>query len=81
MIQQHEANMKKLEGYMDKEKARQELEEKAEERRWAPAPSPLMTRWSKDVSPDMVPEYPRPMLLRGRTTDRDTGDASTWPLL
>ena len=46
----------------------QELEEKAEERRWAPAPSPLMTRWSKDVSPDMVPEYPRPMLVRPSST-------------
>ncbi len=36
--------------------------------RWAPAPSPLMTRWSKDVSPDLVPEYPRPMLVRPAST-------------
>ncbi|MBC7351776.1 MAG: beta-galactosidase [Thermogutta sp.] len=32
---------------------------------WKPAPSPLMTRWAKDVSPDRVwPEYPRPQMVR-----------------
>lgn len=32
---------------------------------WKPANSPLMTKWSKDVSPDKVlPEYPRPILTR-----------------
>ena len=31
---------------------------------WAPAPSPLMTRWAKDVHPDQVPAYPRPMMVR-----------------
>lgn len=37
-------------------------------RRWAPAPSPLMTRWAKDVTPALAPEYPRPMLVRPATT-------------
>ena len=36
--------------------------------RWAPAPSPLMTRWAKDVNPALAPEYPRPMLVRPATT-------------
>jgi hypothetical protein len=32
---------------------------------WKPAPSPLMTRWAKDVSPDAPhPEYPRPQFVR-----------------
>src|SRR5437764_2749834 len=32
---------------------------------WKPAPSPLMTRWAKDVSPDRVhAEYPRPQMVR-----------------
>jgi Glycosyl hydrolases family 2, sugar binding domain/Glycosyl hydrolases family 2/Glycosyl hydrolases family 2, TIM barrel domain len=32
---------------------------------WEPAEGPLMTRWSKDVSPDRVwPEYPRPQMVR-----------------
>jgi Glycosyl hydrolases family 2, sugar binding domain/Glycosyl hydrolases family 2, TIM barrel domain/Glycosyl hydrolases family 2 len=32
---------------------------------WKPAPSPLMTDFAKDVSPDKVhPEYPRPQLVR-----------------
>ena len=31
---------------------------------WAPAPSPLMTRWAKDVHPDQTPAYPRPMMAR-----------------
>ena len=32
---------------------------------WAPAKGPLMTRWSKEVSPQHVlPEYPRPQMAR-----------------
>lgn len=33
---------------------------------WKPAPSPLMTRWGKQVSPDKTPwaEYPRPQMVR-----------------
>jgi beta-galactosidase/beta-glucuronidase len=32
---------------------------------WRPAAGPLMTRWSKDVSPaNVLPEYPRPQLVR-----------------
>lgn len=31
---------------------------------WKPAPAPLMTRFSKDVSPNQVPEYPRPTMFR-----------------
>src|SRR3954462_13268542 len=32
---------------------------------WKPANGPLMTRWTKDVSPtDPHPEYPRPQLVR-----------------
>ncbi len=32
---------------------------------WKPAPSPLMTDFAKDVSPDKVhPEYPRPQMVR-----------------
>ena len=32
---------------------------------WKPAPSPLMTNFAKDVSPEKVhPEYPRPQLVR-----------------
>ncbi|MEK6247238.1 MAG: hypothetical protein N2C12_03605 [Planctomycetales bacterium] len=32
---------------------------------WQPAPGRLMTRWSKDVSPEQVhPEYPRPQMVR-----------------
>lgn len=32
---------------------------------WAPAESPLMTRWAKDVSPEQpLPEYPRPQMKR-----------------
>ncbi len=32
---------------------------------WTPATGPLMTRWSKDVSPEKpLPEYPRPQLVR-----------------
>src|SRR5688500_10431112 len=32
---------------------------------WKPASAPLMTRWSKDVTPDNVlPEYPRPQMVR-----------------
>jgi beta-galactosidase/beta-glucuronidase len=37
----------------------------AAEESWQPAKGPLMTRWSKDVSPDKVhPEYPRPQMVR-----------------
>jgi hypothetical protein len=43
MIQQHEANMKKLEGYMDKEKARQESDLAAQ----VPAQIPLIACSSK----------------------------------
>ena len=33
---------------------------------WQPAENTIMTRWSKDVSPESVwPEYPRPQLVRG----------------
>ncbi|MDZ7374309.1 MAG: PA14 domain-containing protein [candidate division KSB1 bacterium] len=33
---------------------------------WKPAPSPLLTRWGKKVSPDNVwREYPRPQMMRG----------------
>ena len=41
------------------------------------------SKWAYEVTPNSppLPEYPRPMLLRGRTTDRDTGDASTWRTL
>jgi hypothetical protein len=35
---------------------------------WKPAPSPLMTRWASDVTPDQQPEYPRPMLVRQGST-------------
>jgi hypothetical protein len=32
---------------------------------WQPAKGPLMTKWTKDVSPDKVhPEYPRPQMVR-----------------
>src|SRR5947209_10711844 len=32
---------------------------------WKPASAPLLTRWSKDVSPERArPEYPRPLLMR-----------------
>jgi hypothetical protein len=32
---------------------------------WKPAPSPLMTRWAKDVDPkNPLPEYPRPQMVR-----------------
>jgi len=32
---------------------------------WEPAKGPLMTRWTKDVSPENVlPEYPRPQMVR-----------------
>jgi hypothetical protein len=32
---------------------------------WKPAPSPLVTRWAKDVSPTKVhAEYPRPQMVR-----------------
>ena len=32
---------------------------------WRPAPSPLITRWEKDVNPATVlPEYPRPQMVR-----------------
>jgi len=32
---------------------------------WKPADGPLMTRWAKDVSPQMVhTEYPRPQMVR-----------------
>ena len=32
---------------------------------WAPAESPLMTRWSKKVNPECpLPEYPRPQMIR-----------------
>ena len=35
------------------------------EAKWAPAKGPLMTKWSKDVSPDKVhAEYPRPQMVR-----------------
>ena len=33
--------------------------------KWKPANGPLMTRWSKDVSPSKAhPEYPRPQMVR-----------------
>ncbi|HIJ51827.1 MAG TPA: hypothetical protein HPP66_01590 [Planctomycetes bacterium] len=33
--------------------------------KWKPADGPLMTRWSKDVSPSNAhPEYPRPQMVR-----------------
>jgi len=32
---------------------------------WSPSYSPLMTRWSSDVSPENAwPEYPRPQMVR-----------------
>jgi hypothetical protein len=32
---------------------------------WKPAPSPLMTRWAKEVDPkNPLPEYPRPQMVR-----------------
>lgn len=33
---------------------------------WKPAPSPLMTKWGKQITPDKTPwnEYPRPQLVR-----------------
>src|SRR5436305_5392176 len=32
---------------------------------WQPAKGPLLTRWTKEVSPERVhPEYPRPQLVR-----------------
>ncbi len=32
---------------------------------WQPATAPLMTKWSKDVSPEKtLPEYPRPQMVR-----------------
>ncbi len=32
---------------------------------WKPAPGPLLTRWSKDVTPGNAhPEYPRPLMVR-----------------
>jgi hypothetical protein len=37
---------------------------------WRPAAGPLMTRWSKDVSPaNVLPEYPRPQLVRAAVHD------------
>lgn len=32
---------------------------------WKPAPSPMVTKWATDVSPSQIPEYPRPMMVRG----------------
>jgi hypothetical protein len=35
------------------------------EAKWTPAKGPLLTKWSKDVSPGNVhPEYPRPQMVR-----------------
>src|SRR5207245_5179727 len=32
---------------------------------WQPAKGPLLTRWTKEVSPEHVhPEYPRPQMVR-----------------
>jgi hypothetical protein len=32
---------------------------------WKPAPGPLQTRWTKDVTPEKaLPEYPRPQMVR-----------------
>jgi glycosyl hydrolase family 2 len=37
---------------------------------WKPAEGPLMTRWSRDVSPDRaLPEYPRPQMTREKWTN------------
>jgi beta-galactosidase/beta-glucuronidase len=36
-------------------------------RSWKPAPTPLSTRWAKDVNPsNPLPEYPRPQMVRER---------------
>ena len=31
---------------------------------WQPAPAPLMTKFSKDVTPNQTPAYPRPTMVR-----------------
>jgi hypothetical protein len=37
---------------------------------WQPAAGPLMTRWSRDVSPEnALPEYPRPQMVREKWTN------------
>ncbi len=37
---------------------------------WKPAAGPLMTRWTKDISPENVhPEYPRPQMVRKNWTN------------
>jgi predicted amidohydrolase YtcJ len=34
---------------------------------WKPAKGPLMTKWAKDVLPELaLPEYPRPQMVRGQ---------------
>jgi hypothetical protein len=35
---------------------------------WKPAPAPLMTKWGKEISPEITPwpEYPRPQLVRDK---------------
>ncbi|MHB8900654.1 MAG: glycoside hydrolase family 2 protein [Thermoguttaceae bacterium] len=57
---------------------------------WKPAPSKLMTRWAKDVSPEKaLPEYPRPQMVRQSwqnlnglwdyaLTARDAGSPTAW---
>lgn len=38
---------------------------------WTPVPGRISTRWAKEVTPDTAwPEYPRPQLVRDRSTLR-----------
>ena len=43
----------------------------------------LPTRWAAEVSAAQppLPEYPRPLFVRGSGSDRDRGDVSTWSSL
>jgi hypothetical protein len=41
------------------------LSDRAATSDWKPAPTPLVTRWAKDVRPDKaLPDYPRPQMVR-----------------
>ena len=49
------------------QKSSGEPERDASSNGWHPKRAHLMTRWSRDVSPDNVwPQYPRPQLVRHR---------------
>lgn len=43
----------------------------------------IPSQWASEVTADKVPlpEYPRPMFMRGSSSDRDKGDPATWQSL